>query len=117
MRIAASILGLLLLPVLYTASTSRTLTILAQSSEQKPQKMVDQACSDSSKDCKPTVCWAGDKGDCSCFTCEYGKQTSHVICTKKNDDKRVLFDYVKENKENKERCPSLSMAPEKPAVK
>jgi hypothetical protein len=110
MRIAASILSLLLLPVLVP-------TILAQSAEQQPQKMADQACSDSSNDCKPTVCWAGDKGDCSCFTCEYGKETSHVICTKKKDDKKVLFDYVEKSIQKKEKCPSLSMAPEKPALK
>jgi len=102
MRIVACILGLLLLPVLYTTST-----IFAQN-EQKTQKMTDQDCSDSAKDCKPKVCWAGDKGDCSCFTCEYGEVTAHVVCTKDKHDKKALFDYARENKE---RCPSLKTAP------
>lgn len=119
MRIAASVLGLLFLPILYTGSTSRSLvpTALAQSSQEKPQEAGEQSCSGSSNDCKPTVCWAGNKGDCSCFTCEYGKETSHVVCTKKNDDKKVLFDYVRENKITKAKCPSLNMAPERPDLK
>jgi len=42
--------------------------------------------------CKAPVRRNGDAGDgCYCFTCEYGTQNAHIVCTHNENIKSALF--------------------------
>src|SRR5208282_6911052 len=47
-------------------------------------------CTPPLKDCKSPIIWVADKGDCSCFACDYGKSTAHPGCTKDKKRKAEL---------------------------
>jgi hypothetical protein len=57
----------------------------------------DVECSDSIKDCKLPVRFIGDKDGCACFACEHGKNTQHLVCTKNDSDKKILFQKVRDS--------------------
>lgn len=79
------------------------------------KKSAEQDCSASADQCGKPVCWAGDQGDCSCFTCEYGKPHQHVVCTKNKNDKNALYAFVERSPNS---CPALvGRAPAKPSAK
>jgi hypothetical protein len=52
-------------------------------------------CSDDIKDCKPKRAFNSENNDCACFDCEIGTRKQRLICTNKPDDKKALFEYIK----------------------
>jgi hypothetical protein len=49
-----------------------------------------QLCTPPLAACNKPVKWVADKGNCSCFACEYGTATQHVGCTDNNLTKAFL---------------------------
>ena len=61
-----------------------------------------QECLGKAEQCKPEIRFLGEKDGCACFTCQTGTKNEHVVCTKEEKDKTVLFQLsVKTDGENK----------------
>jgi hypothetical protein len=64
---------------------------------------------DKSQDkCKQPVCWAGDKDGESCYVCEYGAPTQHVVCTSKNSNQDHSYYNALQANRKKDECPAPS---------
>jgi hypothetical protein len=60
--------------------------MLSQSSSHPPE------CLPVLENCSQPVKWIADKGDCSCYACEYDKKTVHTGCTR---DKQMKAELLK----------------------
>jgi hypothetical protein len=71
----------------------------AESPAQGPDKYDDD-------NCKQPVCWAGDSENKSCYVCEYGKPTQHVVCTSKGSTKDMYYNNAQAKNRDKNHCPA-----------
>jgi len=105
MRFMNVILGLCLtMAISAPASTGSYRPLLLDSlreSVQEPDAYDDQSC-------KQPVCWAGDSEGKSCYTCEYGKPTQHVVCTSKGSAKDGYYNDAQAHNRDKNHCPAPS---------
>jgi hypothetical protein len=61
-----------------------------------------------SDECKQPVCWTGDNDDQTCYACEYGKPSQHVVCTKKGSAGEKSYNLAVEHNNQKNECPAPS---------
>jgi hypothetical protein len=76
---AALVLLVLLMPLMGTHKGVVTANLSAA--------QYADSCSDSATNCKAPVKYLGDNKGCSCFVCEYGRNTQKILCAKKITEK------------------------------
>lgn len=60
------------------------------------------------RECKQPVCWAGDNEGKSCYICEYGKKTQHIVCSSKGSTKDKYYNGAVDLNKDKDHCPAPS---------
>jgi hypothetical protein len=76
-----------------------------------PQEAPERGSAEKNNDdqeCKQPVCYAGDNGDQSCYVCEYGKASSHVVCTSKGSKKDKNYYEAQDLNKSRNECPAPS---------
>ena len=76
--------------VLLSCSTLAVGTDWATATPAAPAGAAQSYCDGSVRDCKLPVKFLGEKDGCACFACEHGKESQRVICTRNDEDKRLM---------------------------
>lgn len=106
MRLPHAVLGFLLLWEILASATPMRVPLFT--AERLNMILQDAENADVSQQCKQPVCWAGDTEDQSCYTCEYGKSSQHVVCTPKGSKKDRYYNQAQDLNNRKDECPAPS---------